>query len=58
MAKVGGLISILRGPDILFPLEKSTLGEERIRDIVEEVREQRKKDARKRRTMNPNRRNE
>jgi large subunit ribosomal protein L30 len=38
MAKVGGLISILDGPDILFPREKSTLGEERIRDMVEAAR--------------------
>jgi large subunit ribosomal protein L30 len=38
VAKVGGLISILDGPDILFPREKSTLGEERIRDMVEAVR--------------------
>jgi ribosomal protein L30/L7E len=47
MAKVGGLISILHGPDILFPLEKSTLGEERIRDVVEEVRAQMKKASQK-----------
>ena len=38
IAKVGDLISILDGPDILFPREKSTLGEERIRDAVEAVR--------------------
>jgi ribosomal protein L30/L7E len=38
VAKVGGLISILDGPDILFPREKSTLGEERIRDMVEAAR--------------------
>jgi large subunit ribosomal protein L30 len=38
VAKVGGLISILHGPDILFPREKSTIGEERIRDVVEAVR--------------------
>jgi ribosomal protein L30/L7E len=32
------LVSILDGPDILFPREKSTLGEERIRDMVEAAR--------------------
>jgi ribosomal protein L30 len=36
------MLSILDGPDILFPLEKSTLGEERIRDVVEAVRAERK----------------
>ena len=38
IAKVPHLLSILDGPDILFPREKSTLGEERIRDVVEAVR--------------------
>jgi large subunit ribosomal protein L30 len=38
VAKVGNLISILHGPDIHFPREKSTIGEERIRDVVEAVR--------------------
>ena len=42
IAKVPHMVSILDGPDILFPLEKSTLGEERIRDAVEAVRAQRK----------------
>jgi ribosomal protein L30/L7E len=55
MAKVGGLISILHGPDILFPLEKSELGEERIRDMVEAVRAQMKEESRKRRAANSNR---
>ena len=36
--KVPHLVSILDGPDILFPREKSTLGEERIRDMVEAAR--------------------
>lgn len=47
MAKVGGLISILHGPDILFPREESTLGDERIRDMVEAARAQMKKASRK-----------
>jgi large subunit ribosomal protein L30 len=38
IARVPHLVSILDGPDILFPRERSTLGEERIRDIVEAVR--------------------
>jgi large subunit ribosomal protein L30 len=38
MAKAPYMLSKLDGPDILFPLEKSTLGEERIRDVVEAVR--------------------
>jgi ribosomal protein L30, bacterial/organelle len=42
IAKVPHMVSILDGPDILFPLEKSTLGEERIRDVVEAVRAERK----------------
>jgi large subunit ribosomal protein L30 len=42
IAKVPHLLSILDGPDILFPREKSTLGEERIRDVVEAVRAARK----------------
>jgi large subunit ribosomal protein L30 len=42
IAKVPHMVSILDGPDILFPLEKSTLGEERIRDVVEAVRAMRK----------------
>jgi ribosomal protein L30/L7E len=55
MAEVGGLISILHGPDILFPREASTLGDERIRDMVEAVRAQIKKDSRKRRAANSKR---
>ncbi len=43
IAKVPHLLSILDGPDILFPREKSTLGEERIRDVVEAVRAARSK---------------
>jgi ribosomal protein L30/L7E len=43
IAKVPHLLSILDGPDILFPHEKSTLGEERIRDVVEAVRAERSK---------------
>jgi large subunit ribosomal protein L30 len=42
IAKVPHMVSILDGPDILFPLEKSTLGDERIRDVVEAVRALRK----------------
>jgi large subunit ribosomal protein L30 len=42
IAKVPHMLSILDGPDILFPLEKSTLGDERIRDVVEAVRAERK----------------
>jgi large subunit ribosomal protein L30 len=42
IARVPHLVSILDGPDILFPREKSTLGEERIRDVVEAVRAARK----------------
>jgi large subunit ribosomal protein L30 len=38
MAKANYMLSKLDGPDILFPLEKSTLGDERIRDVVEAVR--------------------
>jgi ribosomal protein L30/L7E len=45
IAKVGHFVSILDGPDILFPREKSTLGEERIRDVVEEVRAAMKKES-------------
>jgi len=40
--KVGHLVSILDGPDILFPTEKSTLGIERIRQAVEAVRAEQK----------------
>jgi ribosomal protein L30/L7E len=47
IAKVGGLISILHGPDILFPREESTLGDERIRDMVEAVRARTKKSSSK-----------
>jgi ribosomal protein L30/L7E len=32
------MLSILDGPDILFPLEKSTLDHERLRDVIEAVR--------------------
>jgi large subunit ribosomal protein L30 len=42
IAKVPHMVSILDGPDILFPLEKSTLGEERLRDVIEAVRAERK----------------
>jgi large subunit ribosomal protein L30 len=42
LAKVGHLVSVLDGPDILFPTGKSTLGAERIRDAVEAVRAARK----------------
>ena len=42
IAKVPHMVSILDGPDILFPLEKSTLGAERIREAVEAVRALRK----------------
>jgi large subunit ribosomal protein L30 len=38
IAKVGHLVSILDGPDILFPTGKSTLGIERLREAVEAVR--------------------
>jgi large subunit ribosomal protein L30 len=38
IATVPHLVSILDGPDILFPREKSTLGEERLRDVIEAVR--------------------
>ena len=43
IAKVGHLVSILDGPDILFPTGKSTLGRERIREAVEAVRAAREK---------------
>jgi ribosomal protein L30/L7E len=42
LAKVPHMVSILDGPDILFPREKSTLGVDRIRDAVEAVRAMRK----------------
>jgi large subunit ribosomal protein L30 len=42
ITKVPHMLSILDGPDILFLLEKSTLGEERIREAVEAVRALRK----------------
>ncbi|MGH9422909.1 MAG: uL30 family ribosomal protein [Thermoanaerobaculia bacterium] len=42
IAKVPHLISLLDGPDILFPREKSTLGIDRIIDAVEAVRAARK----------------
>jgi large subunit ribosomal protein L30 len=42
VAKVGHLVSILDGPDILFPTGKSTLGVERIREAVEAVRAEQK----------------
>lgn len=42
IAKVGHLVSILDGPDILFPTGKSTLGIERLREAVEAVRAARK----------------
>jgi ribosomal protein L30/L7E len=42
MAKVGHMVSILDGPDILFPREKSTLGIDRIIDAIEAVRAMRK----------------
>ena len=42
IAKVPHMVSILDGPDILFPREKSTLGVDRIRDAVEAVRALRK----------------
>jgi ribosomal protein L30/L7E len=42
LAKVPHIVSILKGPDILFPREKSTLGSDRIRDAVEAVRAMRK----------------
>jgi large subunit ribosomal protein L30 len=42
IAKVGHLVSILDGPDILFPTGKSTLGIERIRQAVEAVRAEQK----------------
>jgi large subunit ribosomal protein L30 len=42
IAKVPHMVSILDGPDILFPREKSTLGVERILDAVEAVRALRK----------------
>ncbi len=42
LAKVPHMVSILDGPDILFPREKSTLGSDRIRDAVEAVRAMRK----------------
>jgi len=45
VAKVGHLVSILDGPDILFPTGKSTLGVERIREAVEAVRAEQKNRA-------------
>jgi hypothetical protein len=42
IAKVPHLISLLDGPDILFPREKSTLGIDRIIDAIEAVRAARK----------------
>jgi len=42
IAKVPHMVSILDGPDILFPREKSTLGIDRIIDAVEAVRALRK----------------
>jgi large subunit ribosomal protein L30 len=42
LAKVPHMVSILDGPDILCPREKSTLGSDRIRDAVEAVRAMRK----------------
>jgi large subunit ribosomal protein L30 len=42
IAKVPYLVSILDGPDILFPTGKSTLGVERIRQAVEAVRAEQK----------------
>lgn len=42
IAKVPHLVSILDGPDILFPREKSTLGAERILEAIEAVRAARK----------------
>lgn len=42
IAKVPHMVSILDGPDILFPLEKSTLDLERLRDVIEEIRAERK----------------
>jgi large subunit ribosomal protein L30 len=42
IAKVPYLVSILDGPDILFPTGKSELGIERIRQAVEAVRAERK----------------
>ena len=42
IAKVPHMLSILDGPDILFPREKSTLGVDRILDAVEAVRALRK----------------
>jgi len=42
ITKAPHMLSILDGPDILFPLEKSTLGAERIREAVEAVRALRK----------------
>ena len=43
--KVGHLVSILDGPDILFPTGKSTLGIERLREAVEAVRAEQKNRA-------------
>src|SRR3954462_10471602 len=45
ISKVGHLVSILDGPDILFPTGKSTLGVERIREAVEAVRAEQKNRA-------------
>lgn len=45
ISKVDQLVSILDGPDILFPTEKSTLGVERIREAVEAVRAEQKNRA-------------
>jgi len=45
VAKVGHFVSILDGPDILFPTGKSTLGIERIREAVEAVRAEQKNRA-------------
>lgn len=42
ISKVSHLVSILDGPDILFPTGKSTLGIERIRQAVEAVRAEQK----------------
>jgi ribosomal protein L30 len=45
IAKVGYLVSVLDGPDILFPTGRSTLGMERLREAVEAVRAARKNSA-------------
>lgn len=38
IARVPHMVSILDGPDILFPREKSTFDEERLRDVMEAIR--------------------